>query len=95
MRYLQTRDVNALLAVNMSQNRLPCPTEAYGASPNRSVYAKTTPLHVNLSGLSDVDALRHILGLYQGSSVLVESMERLNTRESNFSRAGGILAGAC
>lgn len=51
------------------------------------------PLHVNLSGLSDEDAVRHVLGLYDGESMLVDAPAVLQTPTVDFSRVGGILAG--
>jgi len=51
------------------------------------------PLHVNVSGLADADAVRYVLGLYDGHSVLVNAKAELRQRHTGFSRVGGIYAG--
>ena len=51
------------------------------------------PLHVDVTKLSDNDAVRHVLGLYDGSSVLVDAKKKVNTPLAEFSRVGGILSG--
>lgn len=80
-----------------------CPSHAYGDDSNTTYSVdsgETTapdfrlPLHVDVSDLSSVNAVRHVLGLYDGSSSLVNANKRLDTGRIPFSRVGGILAGA-
>ena len=103
---MQADDVRALLALNGSYP--PCRTEAYGNVHNNSVPTTDAytfpdasvlvagfklPLHVNLTGLSDVGAMHHLLSFYDGESLLIESKVVANTPKVAFSRAGGIYAG--
>lgn len=97
----QVDDVLRLLARNGSAP--PCRSSAYGetgesattapAALESNVLGFSLPLHVDVSGLADVDAVRHVLGLYDGDSLLVDAPAVLGTPGVVFSRVGGILAG--
>jgi hypothetical protein len=51
------------------------------------------PLHVDLRGLSGVEAIRHVLSLWDGDSTIVDAAAYVNDPRIGFSKAGCIMAG--